>query len=234
MRSFLTRPLCLTHRALPVVCAAAFAGIAVLCAPAIAHAQSVYVYGPPPPPPPPPPRAYYYGPRYGYYEPYREPAAAFALALDLEGAIPLNVPRLDGNTWTGGGGIKIRAGEQLRFRGGVRFTPEVGYGYERLFVQDDQGNEFDWSLHRFFAGGRIGFGRYVVPVFYAHAGYGWQVTGAPDAQGNGGFAYDVGGALDFRFLPYVGFGAHVEYAAINMQPDQVSWLALGVHGDILF
>jgi hypothetical protein len=232
MRFFYTRPLCLTRRTLPVVCAGALACLAVVASPRTAHAQ-VYVYAQPPPPPPPPPPQYYYGPRYGYYE-YREPPYAFQLALDLEGAIPLNVPQFDGYTWSGGGGFKIRAGEQIRFRGGVRFTPEVGYGYERLFVQDDAGDEYDWSLHRLFAGGRIGFGRVVVPVFYAHAGYGWQVTGDPSAQGNGGFAYDVGGALDFRFIPHIGFGAHIEYAAINLAPQEVSWLALGVHGDVLF
>jgi hypothetical protein len=235
MRPFLARHLCLIPaRTLSVVGAAALACLAVLGASRTAEAQSVYVYAPaPPPPPPPPPPGYYYGPRYAYYE-YREPVAAFALAMDFEGAIPLNVPQLDGNTWSGGGGLKIRAGEQLRLRGGVRFTPEVGYGYDRLFVRDDAGDEFDWSLNRVFAGARLGFGRLVVPVFYAHAGYGWQATGEQGEQGNSGFAFDVGGALDFRLLPRVGFGVHIEYAAIETQPDQVSWLALGVHGDILF
>jgi hypothetical protein len=154
--------------------------------------------------------------------------------MDFEGAVPLSVPQLDGNTLTGGGGFKVRAGEQIRLQGGMRFTPEIGYGYERLFASDDQGDAFDWDLHRLFAGARLGFGHFVEPIIYAHAGYGWQVTGDPNAQGNGGFAFDVGAALDFRIIPHIGFGAHVEYAAIDIQPDQVSWLALGVHGDILF
>ncbi len=190
-----------------------------------ASAQRVYVYGPAPAPPPP---------RYYYYDD-REPPYAFVLAADFEGAIPVNVPQFgDGNNLNGGAGFKIRGGEQIRLQGGLRFTPEVGYGFEHLFAQDDNGIEWDWDLHRVFAGARLSVGRFVVPVIYAHVGYGWQVSGDPNVQSNGGFSFDVGGALDLHVIPHFSVGAHIEYAEIDAQPDSFQWIALGVHGAILF
>jgi hypothetical protein len=219
--SRLSRP---AQRALPLLAASAAVCASILCLPRTAEAQ-VYVYGPPPPPPPPP--------RYYYYD-YRERPYAFMVGVDFEGAIPVNVPQLDGNNLTGGGGFKVRVGERILLQRGLHITPEVGYGYEHLFASDDEGNAYDWDLHRVFVGARLDFGHFVVPVIYGHVGYGWQDTGDPNAQGNGGFSYDVGGAIDFRFVPHLSFGAHIEYAAIDIQPDQAAWLALGVHGDVTF
>ena len=142
---------------------------------------------PPSPPPPPPDYAYYEGsaPPSAAYG-WREPASSFALGLDLEGAVPVNTPQLNGNSWTGGAGLKIRAGEQILTRSGLRLVPELGYGYDSLFVRDFYGDEFDWSMHRFFGGARLGAGHFVVPSIYSHLGYGWQVTGEPGARGNSG------------------------------------------------
>lgn len=220
----LSSPLCPVRRALPVLIASLVACAAATVS-RTASAQRVYVYGPAPEPPPP---------RYYYYDD-RELPYAFVLAADLEGAIPVNSPQFgDGNNLTGGGGFKIRGGEQIRLQGGVRFTPEVGYGFEHLFAQDDVGDQWDWDLHRVFAGARLSVGRFVVPVVYAHLGYGWQVSGDPNVPSNGGFSFDVGGALDLRLIPHFTVGAHIEYAEIDAQPDAFQWIALGVHGAILF
>jgi hypothetical protein len=147
----------------------------------------------------------------------------------------VNAPQfVDQNSLTGGGGFKLRVGEQIRLEGGLRITPEVGYGFEHLFAQDSTGTEFDWDLNRVFAGARLSVGRFVVPVVYAHVGYGWQVTNDPAAQGASGVSYDVGGALDLRIIPHLGFGAHVEFAAIEASPYSFEWVALGVHGSVIF
>jgi hypothetical protein len=227
--------------ALGVIATAAMC-LAALCFSRTASAQRVDVYAPPPPPPPygygppPPPPPYGYGPpprRYYYYDPYREAPYAFDLALDLEGAVPSNAPQVDGATISGGGGFKLRAGERIRLQRWLHITPEVGYGYTHLWAADDIGDSYDWQLNRFFVGGRLDFGRIVVPGIYAHVGYGWQTTDDPNVVNNAGLYYDVGGSLDFRFVPHLGLGVHLEYAEINMN-DPISWVAFGAHGDVVF
>ncbi len=180
-------------------------------------------------PPPPPPPVYYYAP------PPREPVHALAIGLDLEGAIPINIPQVNGNDLKGGGGFKIRVGDQFRVGRGVRLTPELGYAYDHMFANDDLGNvAYSWDMHRALAGVRLSFGRYLVPVIYAHLGYGWRGTSDPSVASVGGLAFDVGGALDLRVIPHVGFGAHIEYATIDAQPYTPEWIALGLHVDIIF
>jgi hypothetical protein len=194
-----------------------------------ARAQGVYVYGPPPGSPPPPP------PRYSYYA-YRQPAYVTMLAVDVEGAVPLNVAQFtDRNGLYGGGGFKFRAGEQIRLRSWLRITPEIGYGYEHLFATnavyvDGTSNRED--LDRVFAGARLSFGQLVQPGVYAHVGYGWKITDGGTQKAGSGFAYDAGAALDFHFVPRLDIGAHFEYARIA-QPYWIQWLALGVHAAIL-
>ncbi|MGA2449594.1 MAG: hypothetical protein ABTD50_13000 [Polyangiaceae bacterium] len=224
--------------------------------PSTAHAEGPYLYAqaaPPPPPPngygpagPPPPPPYGYGPpppyvygpppppryRYSRYDP--EPPYAFVLAVDFEGAIPVNAPQLGGNTLTGGGGIKLRFGEQIRLQGGVRITPELGYGYDHLFASDDAGDAYSWDFHRLFGGARLSFGRFLVPVIYGHIGYGWRVTGDPSVPQEGGLALDVGGALDLRVIPHFGIGVHIEYATIDAQDYAPQWIATGLHADLTF
>lgn len=171
---------------------------------------------------------------YVVYDERREPWARFNLGFDGEGAVPLSVPGSpSGNTLSGGGGFKIRVGEQFRFYN-VRVIPEVGYGYDHLFATDDFGDAFAWDMHRIFAGARIGFGRIVVPGFYAHVGYGWRDTDDPFVRDDQGVAFDAGAMLDIHVIPHFGFGAHAEYALIDAQPVTPHWLAIGLHGDIVF
>jgi hypothetical protein len=197
-------------RVLPMgsLCALAFAGATLT--PRAASAQRYYVV---------------------YNE--REPWAQFNVGIDGEGAIPLSVPSQYGNSLSGGGGFKIRLGEQFRFYN-MRFIPEVGYGYDHLFATDDSGDAFAWDMHRIFAGARVGFGRILVPGFYAHVGYGWRVTGDPNVQDEEGVAFDAGVMLDVHIVPHFGFGAHAEYALIDAEPFVPHWLAIGVHADVVF
>jgi len=227
--SWVSSRTCRPRSLLGLLGASALACLGVALTPGVAHAQSVYVYGPPPPPPPPP------QPRYGYYyPPDEEPPMALAIGLDLEGAAAVNVPVLDGNNVQDGGGFKIRVGEQFRLRPRLRFTPEVGYSYTHLFGSDDIGDSFDWEMHRVFVGGRLSFGRFLAPALYAHAGYGWRVTGDPSVPQNGGFTWDVGGALDLRVIPHLGLGIHVEYDEVDSDPYAPAWVAFGAHADVTF
>jgi hypothetical protein len=202
----------------------------------------VYTQAPPPPPPPPPdyygqpppPPRYYYR-RRAYYE-EREPPYQLELGFDLEGAVPVNLPRfLDGNDVEGGGGFKVRLGEQVHLQGGLGFTIEGGYAFDHLFASDDAGDvAYSWDMHRFFGGVRLAFGHVLVPVIYAHVGYGWRDTGDPTVPEAGGLAFDVGGALDLRIIPHLGLGAHVEYATIDAEPYAPQWVAFGLHADLYF
>jgi hypothetical protein len=217
------------HRLLSIAAVSVAACGAVLLASSPAHAQRYYVYYGRPAPPPPPA----YGPAPVYYG---EPRQAFVIGADLEGALPLNMPTSSGSSVTGGGGFKIRVGEQFRFPG-LRVTPELGYGFDHLFAQDqaDPNEVYGQDLHRVFAGARLAFGRVLVPVIYAHGGFGWRGTDNPNDQGNdNGFMFDVGGAVDLRVIPHFGIGAHVEYDQIFTPLDQPKWLALGLHADIVF
>ncbi len=221
-----------------VLAAAAFAGVSL--ASRSAHAQGVYVYRPYYRPAPPP--GAYYGPQPRPYYAPPDPAQAFQLGFDLEGAIPVgvNVPGsgTSPNDLRGGVGFKVRAGEQLAFPGAVRFTPEVGYAYDHLWANDDNNNQYGWDMNRLFAGARIDFGRILVPVLYAHLGYGWRQVGTGWSTynvsgGNGGLEYDFGGALDLHLVPHFNFGVHLDYNAIDI-PYQPQWVSIGGHANLLF
>jgi hypothetical protein len=158
----------------------------------------------------------------------------FDFGFDGEGAAMVAPPRsLIGNTLTGGTGFKLRAGDQFRFRG-LRFTPEIGYAYQHLFATDDIGDSFSWETHRLFGGARLAFGHVIAPGFYGHFGYGWRNTGDPTVPQAGGLALDAGFALDLHLIPHFGFGAHAEYVTIDSQPYTPQWVALGLHGDLVF
>ncbi len=171
-----------------------------------------------------------------YYVVYEEPEppSSLNLGFDLEGAIPIVAPRFaSGNDLTGGGGFKIRVGDQLRFPG-LRVIPEGGYAYNHLFAVDDIGDAYAWDMHRLFGGVRLAFGRLVVPGFYAHVGYGWRDTGDPTVPQAGGLTFDAALLLDIHVIPHVGFGGHLEYVTIDAQPYTPEWVAFGMHADVAF
>ena len=110
---------------------------------------------------------------------HRPARSSLHIAFDAEGAVPLMDRHFQsGNDLSGGGGFKVRVGDQFRFPG-LRFTPEVGYGFDHLFATDDTNTSYAWDMHRLFAGARIGFGRFIVPTFYGHVGYGWRIRAIP-------------------------------------------------------
>jgi hypothetical protein len=163
-----------------------------------------------------------------------EPRSSLNLGFDLEGAVPVAMPpSLSGNDLRGGGGFKIRVGDQIHWPR-LRITPEGGYAYDHLFATDDVGNAYAWDVHRLFGGVRFGFGRFVVPGFYAHVGYGWRDTADPAVARANGLAFDAGALLDFHLVPHLGFGVHAEYALVDAQPYTPHWVALGLHADVAF
>jgi hypothetical protein len=170
-----------------------------------------------------------------YDDPY-EPRNAFNLGFDLEGVAPLLTPRFpSGNNLSGGGGFKVRFGDQIRFHR-VRVTPEGGYAFDHLFATDDTGTAYDWDMHRLFGGVRVEFGRIVTPGFYVHLGYGWRDTGDPSIppSSNGGLAFDAAFLLDVHITPHFALGGHIEYVTIDAQPYVPEWLAFGLHADVTF
>jgi hypothetical protein len=162
------------------------------------------------------------------------PESRFDFGFDGDGAAMIAPPHtLVGNTLTGGTGFKLRFGDQIHLHG-LRVTPEGGYAFEHLFATDDTGAVYDWDTHRLFGGVRLAFGYVVTPGFYAHLGYGWRNTGDPSVPPIGGLALDAGFALDFHVLRHFVFGAHAEYVTIDSQPYTPQWIALGLHGDVVF
>ena len=167
-----------------------------------------------------------------YYVVRRAPASVgLNLGLDAEGAADVTPPQ---NASTiGGGGFKIRIGAEIR-RPFLRFIPEGGFSYDHLFYSDNNGNSQGWNMERAFVGGRIGFGQVIVPIVYAHVGYGWRVTSDPTVPQEGGLTLDVGGALDFRIVPHLMLGLHLEYATLDDSSYGVQWVAAGGHATLLF
>jgi hypothetical protein len=162
---------------------------------------------------------------------WRESPDRLDFGFDGEGTAIITSPRLPlGTTLTGGSGFKLRVGDQIRFPE-LRFTPEIGYAFEHLSTSSDA---YSWETHRFFGGARLAFGRIVSPGVYGHVGYGWRKSGDPTIPQAGGLALDAGFALDFRLVRHFTFGAHAEYDTIDSQPYTPQWLALGLHGDVLF
>jgi hypothetical protein len=171
-----------------------------------------------------------------YYVVRREPASVgLNLGLDAEGAADVTPPQ---NASTiGGGGFKIRIGAEIR-RPFLRFIPEGGFSYDHLFYSDNNGNSQGWNMERAFVGGRIGFGQVIVPIVYAHVGYGWRVTsgdgGALQSANASGLTADGGVGLDFHLIRNVGFGVHLEYVTVQTSVAVPDWVAFGGHMDVRF
>jgi hypothetical protein len=175
----------------------------------------------------------------------------FDLGIDGEAPVLLAPNPTQNNLSVVGGGFKIRFGDQFKLRGGIRLTPEVGYSFDRIFtggaetpVAGEPGviATDSWNMNRFFAGARLGFGRWIVPTVYAHAGYAFRsISGAGNTNaeifGENGFTFDTGVALDFHIARHLSFGPHAEYVFVSNSDGAQSspqWLAFGAHIDILF
>jgi hypothetical protein len=155
------------------------------------------------------------------------------------------------NLSVAGAGFKVRFGDQLRLRHGIVLTPEIGYAYDHIFTSAGSAlvpgtNEMatgDWNMNRFFGGLRLGFGRWVVPTVYAHAGYAFRSISGPgntNAQifGENGFTFDTGIALEIHVARHLSFGPHAEYVFVSNSDGTAQsspqWLAFGAHIDFLF
>jgi hypothetical protein len=204
---------CDSRRAQCVYVAATLAALGCWLTPSLAHAERYYVV----------------------YERVEDaPPSALNLGFDLEGAIPTYTPIVQsGNNLEGGGGFKIRVGDQILLPR-LRIIPEGGYGFDHLFATDDFGNAYAWDMHRLFGGVRLGWGRVIVPGFYAHLGYGWRNTADPTVPTASGPTFDAGFSLDFHLVPHLGFGGHIEYVTIDAEPFTPEWVAFGVHADAAF
>lgn len=167
---------------------------------------------------------------YGY-------STAFNLGFDVEGAADVTPPNVNTNSVEGGSGFKLRLGAQIHRRG-LRIIPEGGFSYTHLFVTDDAGDSVGWNMERAFVGVRVGFGEIIVPMVYGHIGVGWRGTsGGPldyPVPAASGLTADGGFALDFHVIRHFGFGLHIEYVAVEASPYVPDWVALGVHGDVVF
>ncbi len=160
--------------------------------------------------------------------------AALNLAADVDGAAVVDTPHTaTGNSLGGGTGFKGRVGAQFHVPL-IRFTPELGYGYTHFFATNGTGPVDDWNTHRLIGGVRLGLGEIIVPSIYGHAGYGWRHTPDPSVPDAGGVTFDAGLALDLHLLPFLGFGAHAEYAYVDARPYVPQWLAFGLQANLAF
>jgi hypothetical protein len=163
----------------------------------------------------------------------------FDLGIDGDATALLGSNATKDNLSTLGGGFKIRFGDQLKLRYGIKLTPEVGYAFDHLFASNPgAGFSGPENMNRIFAGARLGVGRWVVPTIYAHVGYGFRSvsdngTVAGDA-GSNGFTFDTGVAVEFHIARHLSIGPHVEYVLVDSTPTPPQWITFGGHIDFLF
>jgi Outer membrane protein beta-barrel domain len=140
------------------------------------------------------------------------------------------------NLSTFGSGLKLRFGDHFHFRGGLNLTPEVGYAFDHVFADNNQTPE---NMNKFFAGVRVGFGKWVVPTVYGHIGYGFRSVSnggldqASTVPSSNGLALDTGVAVEFRVARHLTLGPHVEFDYMDV-PNSPQWLTFGGHLDFIF
>jgi hypothetical protein len=163
----------------------------------------------------------------------------FDLGIDGDATALLSPNPTQNNLSTLGGGFKIRFGDQLRLRYGIKLTPEVGYAFDHVFAANQGLPE---NMNRIFAGARLGVGRWVVPTLYAHVGYGFRsvsdngtvASNAGIFPSSNGFTFDTGVAVEFHLARHLSIGPHVEYVLVDSTPSPPQWLTFGGHIDFLF
>ena len=142
------------------------------------------------------------------------------LALDLEAAIPQDVP----DAKTGWGGA-VRFGNEWNLVL-LKLTPEIQGNYHSF------GGASEASQFGVMAGGRLVIGLLLQPSVYAHAGvghFGYHTLLRDVSQTS--LAYDVGLALDITALPLVDFGAHASLNGVagDDDADPFTWYSIGGH-----
>jgi hypothetical protein len=151
------------------------------------------------------------------------------VGADVEVPVPVGVSTHDADSVGTGAGFKIRLGDTIHVPL-IRITPEIGYALDYLSGSGNDSASYGWTLQRTFVGARLGIGELIVPLGYAHVGYGWRTTADPSVPEGDGLAVDGGLALDLHLIPHLGFGAHAEYATIlTGNPTRPQWLAFGLH-----
>jgi hypothetical protein len=126
-----------------------------------------------------------------------------------------------------GAGFGLRLGQQFRLPPIITLTPELAYTYH------------DFSplpvAYRGVVGLRLGLGEILRPGVFAHLGIARlnQESPAPSVTD---FSYDAGAFLDFTLLPFVNFGGHAAYNAVEVSggDPRFAWVTLGVHIELVF
>jgi hypothetical protein len=163
-------------------------------------------------------------------------AGHFDLGIDGDATNIVSPASTDTNLADYGAGFKLRFGDQFRLRYGIRLTPEVGWAFDHLFPAGAAADQ-PWNMNRVFAGARLGFGRWIVPTLYAHAGVGFRTVGGPASylvQNATGVTFDAGVAVDFYLTRHFAIGPHFEFVSIDATNQPPQWLAYGAHADIIF
>jgi hypothetical protein len=145
-----------------------------------------------------------------------------------------------------GWGLGLRLGSGIDVEA-VRLDLEGGFGYNRF--PGAQGEDFPDTaddarshLWRVVAGLRLGALMPIVPYVFAHVGYGRQVSdiGEDEDQAANGIAWDVGLGSDLVAFNEFQLGVHATYQSFNalddsnLQPDEMRWFGVGIHGQFGF
>jgi hypothetical protein len=107
-----------------------------------------------------------------------------------------------------------------RFQPGPVWVQPEAMGGVRGFGNNAEDADFSATFGRVTAGMRVGLGGLVEPQVYAHLGGAFG--------GASGFTADVGGALDLK-LSRLFIGAHVGFAGIAQNRQNLDWIDIGGH-----
>jgi len=152
----------------------------------------------------------------------RSAAAETTLGVDLA----YNDTMREGTPETGAG-IDLYVGPRMDLAI-LTLTTELMAGYH------DFGGDFNPSVYRLLAGGRLGIGAVIRPNVFAHLGVGhlrYDDLLNLERDGRTNLAGDIGVGLDFTLLPVVDIGIQASYNAIagNSTYDPFEWWQGGVH-----
>jgi opacity protein-like surface antigen len=131
-----------------------------------------------------------------------------------------------------GGGLEVYFGPRMDLAI-LSLTTELSGGFHNL------GGDYDPSIYRLVAGGKLGVGVIIRPSVFAHIGVGHlrydvPITGERDGRTN--LTADAGLALDFTLIPLLDLGIHGSYNVLagDDDSDAFEWLQAGVHATFVF